>query len=118
MARILFVTGSAGGVGVENLQHQGALRKSSCGSRIVLNSSLMRSATMILPRNNLRTMLEEKAVMLAQTKGHNRAVHPGEKSDKECEGIKVVCADLPIISTALCSVGVVNPHVIQLQLNQ
>jgi hypothetical protein len=56
--------------------------------------------------------------MLAQTKGHNRAVHPGEKPDKECEGIKVVCADLQTISTALCSVGLVNPHVIQVQLNQ
>jgi hypothetical protein len=56
--------------------------------------------------------------MLAQTKGHNRAVHSGEKSDKECEGIKVVCADLQAISTVLCSVGLVNPHVIQMQLNQ
>jgi hypothetical protein len=55
--------------------------------------------------------------MLAQTKGHNRAVHPGEKPDKEREGIKVVCADLKRISTALCCVGLVNPHVIQLQLN-
>jgi hypothetical protein len=50
--------------------------------------------------------------MFAQTKGHNRAVHSGEKSDKECEGIKVVCADLKTISTALCPVGLVNPHVI------
>jgi hypothetical protein len=56
--------------------------------------------------------------MLAQTKGHNRAMHPGEKPDKEREGIKVVFADLKIISTALCSVGLVNPHVIQMQLNQ
>jgi hypothetical protein len=42
---------------------------------------------------------EEVAVMLAQTKGHNRAVHPGEKSDKERKVIKIVCADLQIIST-------------------
>jgi hypothetical protein len=55
--------------------------------------------------------------MLAQTKGHNRAVHPGEKPDKEREGIKVVCAALQTISTALCSVGLVNPRVIQMQLS-
>jgi hypothetical protein len=51
-------------------------------------------------------------------KGHNRAVHPGEKSEKECKGVKVSCADLQIISTALCSVGLVNPDVIEMQLNQ
>jgi hypothetical protein len=56
--------------------------------------------------------------MLAQTKGHNRAVHPGEKPDKEREGIKVVCADLQTISTVICSMGLVNPHIIQMQLNQ
>ena len=71
-----------------------------------------------LLRNELQTFFGWIAVMLAQTKGHNRAVHPGEKPDKKREGSKVVCADLPIISTALCSVDVVNPHVIQLQLNQ
>ena len=49
MARILFVTGSAGGVGVETLQHRAALRKSNGGSRNVLNSSLMRAATMFPP---------------------------------------------------------------------
>jgi hypothetical protein len=45
-------------------------------------------------------------------------MHPEEKPDKECEGSKVVCADLETISTALCSVGLVNPHVIQMRLNQ
>ena len=53
MARILFVTGSVGGVGVGNLQHRGALRRSNGGFRIVLNSSLMRSSTMIPPSNDL-----------------------------------------------------------------
>ena len=57
-------------------------------------------------------------MMLAQTKGHNRAVHPGEKPDKERVGIKVVCTGLQIISTALCSVALVKPRVIQMQLNQ
>ena len=33
MARVFFVTGSAGGVGVGNLQHRRALRKSTGGSR-------------------------------------------------------------------------------------
>jgi hypothetical protein len=56
--------------------------------------------------------------MLVQTKGHNRAAHPGEKPDKKRVGIKVVCAGLQIVSMALCSVGLVNPHVIQMQLNQ
>jgi hypothetical protein len=55
--------------------------------------------------------------MLAQTKRHNRAVHPGEKPDKGREGIKVACAGLQTISMALCSVGLVNPHAIQMQLN-
>ena len=57
MARILFVTGNAGGVGVENLQHRGALRKSNGGSRIVLNSSLMRSVTMTPPSGDLHNVL-------------------------------------------------------------
>ena len=56
MARILFVTGSAGGVGVGNLQHWGALRRSNGGSRIVLNSSLMRSATMSPPSDRLHNV--------------------------------------------------------------
>ena len=57
MARILFVTGSAGGVGVGNLQHRGALRRSNGGSRIVLNSSLMRSVTMSPPSDDLHNVL-------------------------------------------------------------
>ena len=57
MARILFVTGSAGGVGIGNLQHWIALRKSNDGSRIVLNSSLMRSVTMAPPRDDLYNVL-------------------------------------------------------------
>jgi hypothetical protein len=32
MARILFVTGSAGGVGVETVHHRGTLRKANGGS--------------------------------------------------------------------------------------
>ena len=57
MARILFVTGSAGGVGVGNLQHRSALRKSNGGFRIVLNSSLMRSVTMSPPSDDLHNVL-------------------------------------------------------------
>jgi hypothetical protein len=56
MARILFVTGSADGVEVGNLQHQDDLRKSNGGSRNVLNSSLMRSATMFPPSDNLHNV--------------------------------------------------------------
>jgi hypothetical protein len=57
MVRILFVTGSAGGVGIGNLQHRGALRKSNGGFRIVLNSSLMRSVTMTPPSDDLHNVL-------------------------------------------------------------
>jgi hypothetical protein len=57
MARILFVTGRADGVGVEMQQHRGTLRKSNDGSRIVLNSSLMRSATMSPRSDKLHSVL-------------------------------------------------------------
>jgi hypothetical protein len=57
MARIFFVTGSAGGVGVGNLQHRDALRRSNGGSQIVLNSSLMRSVTMSPPSDDLHNVL-------------------------------------------------------------
>ena len=57
MARILFVTGSAGGVGVGNLQHRGALRKPNGGSRNVLNTWLMRSETMSPPSEKLHNVL-------------------------------------------------------------
>jgi hypothetical protein len=66
-----------------------------------------RAATMILPRNNLRTSLGRKSCDVGS-----------EKPDKKRVGIKVVCAGLQIVSMALCSVGLVNPHVIQMQLNQ
>ena len=57
MARIFFVTGGAGGVGVGNLRHQEVRRKSNGGSRIVLNSSLMRSVTMSPPSDDLHNVL-------------------------------------------------------------
>ena len=57
MERRLFVTGGAGGVGLETLQHQGTLRNSNGGSSDVLNSSLMRSATMFPPSDNLHNVL-------------------------------------------------------------
>jgi hypothetical protein len=57
MARVFFVTGNDRGVGVGNLQHRVALRKSNGGSRIVLNSSLMRSVTMTPPSDDLHNVL-------------------------------------------------------------
>jgi hypothetical protein len=57
MERILFVMGGAGGVGLETLQHQGTLRKASGGSCDLLNSSLMRAATMFLPSEILHNDL-------------------------------------------------------------
>jgi hypothetical protein len=57
MERILFVTGSAGGVGVETLHHRGTLRKSNGASRNVLNSSLMKAVTMFPPSDDLHNVL-------------------------------------------------------------
>ena len=57
MVRILFVMGSTGGVGVETVHHQGTLRKANGGSCGVLNSSLMRSATMFPPTDKLHNVL-------------------------------------------------------------
>ena len=57
MERILFVTGGAGGVGLETLQHQGTLRNSNGGSSDVLNSSLMRAVTMTPPSDDLHNIL-------------------------------------------------------------
>jgi hypothetical protein len=63
MARILFVTGSAGGVGIGNLQHWIALRKSNGGSRSVLNTSSTRSVKVIAAtiwRNLVRFRLKTR----------------------------------------------------------
>lgn len=57
MARIFFVTGGAGGVGVGNLRHQEVRRKSNGGSRIVLNSSLTRAATISPQSDRLHNVL-------------------------------------------------------------
>jgi len=56
MARILFVTGSASGVGVGTLQHRGTLRKSNGGTCNALSSSLMRTATMSLLSDKLHNV--------------------------------------------------------------
>ena len=71
-----------------------------------------------LLRNELQTFFGWIAVRFVHTKEYNRAVHPGEKPDKERVGIKVVCTGLQIISTALCSVVLVKPRVIETLLNQ
>ena len=47
MSRVVFVTGSAGGVGLETLQHQGTLRKSNGGSCNVLDRSSRKAVEMI-----------------------------------------------------------------------
>jgi hypothetical protein len=61
MERILFVTGGAGGVGVGDLQHWVALRKSIGGSGNVLDTSSRRSVEMIavtIWRNLIRFRLK------------------------------------------------------------
>lgn len=57
MARVFFVNGIDREVGVGNLQHRGALRKPNGGSRIVLNSSLMRAATISPQSDRLHNVL-------------------------------------------------------------
>jgi hypothetical protein len=68
MARILFVTGSAGGVGVETLQHRGTLQKSNGDSCDVLNSSLMRAGTISHRVTNCTTSFLRTGLMLFQTR--------------------------------------------------
>ena len=63
MERILFVTGSASGVGVGKLQCRGALRKSNGGSGDVLGTSFGRSVEMIAAtmwRNLVRLRLKTR----------------------------------------------------------
>ena len=63
MARIFFVTGSAGGVGVETLQHRSTLRKLNGGSRNVLNTSSTRSVKVIAAtiwRNFVRSRIKTR----------------------------------------------------------
>jgi hypothetical protein len=57
MVQILFATCSAGGVGVGNLQHRGALRKLNGDSRYVLNTWLVRSVAMSPPSDRLHNVL-------------------------------------------------------------
>jgi hypothetical protein len=70
-----------------------------------------------LLRNELQTFFGWIAVRLVHTKEHNRAVHPGEKSDKDREGSEVGCGWLQTNSAAICFAGLVKPRVIQMQLN-
>ena len=57
MEQILFVTGSAGGVGIETVHGRGTLRKANGDSCDVLNSSLMRAAMMFPPTDKLHNIL-------------------------------------------------------------
>ena len=57
MAQILFVTGSAGGVGVENLQHRGAAWRSIGCIGTAFNIGLMRAATMSPTSDDLHNIL-------------------------------------------------------------
>jgi hypothetical protein len=57
MARVLFVTGGAGGVGVENLQHRGAAWRSIGCIGTAFNIGLMRAATMSPTSDDLLNIL-------------------------------------------------------------
>jgi hypothetical protein len=109
MARILFVTGSAGGVGVRNLQHRDALRKSNGGSRIVLNSSLMRAVTMTPPSDDLHNIL--LADRTDDIPGENSiTVHgiSGKSQTVGSRGAKFPRLVWRQIRQRLCSVDLVN----------
>ena len=118
MARILFVTGSAGGVGVRNLQHRDALRKSNGGSRIVLNSSLMRAVTMTPPSDDLHNIL--LADRTDDIPGENSITVQGISGKSQTVGARgtkfprLVCKQ---IRQRLCSVGLVKQRAIQMQVN-
>ena len=119
MERILFVTGGAGGVGLETLQHQGTLRNSNGGSSDVLNSSLMRSATMFPPSDNLHNVL--LANRPDAIPDENNIIVQGilEKSQTtSAREAKLATAGAQTNSTTFCFEGLVNPPVIQMQLYQ
>jgi hypothetical protein len=118
MERILFVTGGAGGVGLETLQHQGTLRNSNGGSSDVLNSSLMRTATMSPPSDKLAQRPFCEQAGRYSRRQHNRAGHFGEKSDSGFKRSKVSTAGLDANSAATLLCGFGKPCEIQIQLNQ
>ena len=117
MARILFVTGSADGVEVGNLQHQDDLRKSNGGSRNVLNSSLMRSATMFPPNDNLHNILFANRPDAIPDDNITVQCISGKSQTVGARGTKfprLVCKQ---IRQRLCSVGLVKQRAIQMQVN-
>jgi hypothetical protein len=109
MARILFVTGSAGGVEVGNLQHQDDQRKSNGASRIVLNSSLMRAAMMFPPTDKLRNVLLANKTDVIP--GENSITVQGISGKSQTVGSRgakfprLVCRQ---IRRRLCSVDLIN----------
>jgi hypothetical protein len=118
MERILFVTGSAGGVGVGDLQHWVALRKSIGGSGNVLNASLMRAVTMSLPSEILHTDLLANRLDAIPDE-NNITVHriSGKSQTVGARGTKfqrLVCKQ---IRQRLCSVSLVKQRAIQMQVN-
>ena len=112
MARILFVTGSADGAEVGNLQHQDDLRKSIGGSRNVLNSSLMRSATMFPPTDNLHNILFANRPDAIPDDNITVQCISGKSQTVGARGTKfprLVCKQ---IRQRLCSVGLVKQRAI------
>ena len=117
MARILFVTGSAGGVGFGNPQHQVALRKSNGGSQIVLNSSLMRSATMSPPSDRLHNVhLANRPDAIPDDNITVQGIS-GKSQTEGSRGAKFSGLGCKQIRKRLCSVGLVKQRAIQMQVN-
>ena len=109
MERILFVTGGAGGVGLETLQHQGTLRNSNGGSSDVLNSSLMRTSAMSPPSDKLHNILLANRTDVIP--GENSITVQGILEKSQTVGSRgakfpwLVCRQ---IQRRLCSVDLVN----------
>ena len=109
MERILFVTGGAGGVGLETLQHQGTLRNSNDGSSDVLNSSLMRAAMMFPPTDKLHnTLLANRTDVIPGENSITVQGISGKSQTVGSRGAKFPRLVWRQIRKRLCSVDLVN----------
>jgi len=119
MAQVFSVTGSAGGVGVGNLQHRVALRKSNGGSQSVLNTWLVRSVTMSPPSGRLHNVLFANRPDAIPDENSITVQGIREKSQSEAAAeAKSSMDSLQAYLTDAVVGGSVRPSVIQVQLNQ
>ena len=118
MERRLFVTGGAGGVGLETLQHHGTLRNSNGGSSDVLNLSLMKAAMMFPPTDKLHNILLANRTDVIP--GENSITVQGISGKSQTVGSRGAKFPRLVwrqIRQRLCSVGFVKQRAIQMQVN-